>query len=218
MYRILKGLAVNEASIKGQGEMVFLYRVVSNAGMSGAVMFTAAALVVVIGTVPAYAIPSPELVVGSLSSISQLIALASAILGGGAAAFGARAISRGKTGAQASPWPMRIAFGFMIVFMASAALNTYQYTAYRSEKQTRLEVNLQRPMPNIGGKSLDATLKEVSYGDQLKHPRGIGTGDLEALLNAQMRGERDDVVLLDIRESAETEMGTLPGAKIVRSG
>ena len=111
---------------------------------------------------------------------------------------------------------MRIAFGFMIVFMASAALNTYQYTTQRNERQTRLEANLQRPMPNIAGKSLDATLKEVSYGDQLKHPRGIATGDLEALLNAKMRGERDDVIFLDIRESAETEMGTLPGAQIVR--
>ena len=61
---------------------------------SSAVCGAAAALV--IGTQPAFAIPSPELVVGSLSSISQLIALVSAILGGGAVAVGARAARRGQ--------------------------------------------------------------------------------------------------------------------------
>ena len=38
-----------------------------------------------LGTGQAFAIPSPELVVGSFVSISQLFALASAVLGGGAA-------------------------------------------------------------------------------------------------------------------------------------
>ena len=38
-----------------------------------------------LGTEQAFAIPSPELVVGSFVSISQLFALASAVLGGGAA-------------------------------------------------------------------------------------------------------------------------------------
>src|SRR4051812_44373429 len=98
---------------------------VSRAGKTGAALVGVAVAMMVAGADPAYAIPSPELVVGSLSSISQLIALGSAILGGGAAAFGARALSRGK-GAKVSPWPVRIAFGFMIVFAASAALNTYQ--------------------------------------------------------------------------------------------
>ena len=40
---------------------------------------------------PSYAIPSPDLVVGSISSISQLIALASAMIGGGAVVVGVRA-------------------------------------------------------------------------------------------------------------------------------
>ena len=64
-----------------------MYRVacVSRAGNTGAAVVTAgfAIALMVAGAEPAYAIPSPELVVGSLSSISQLIALGSAILGGG---------------------------------------------------------------------------------------------------------------------------------------
>src|SRR3954467_7179164 len=73
---------------------------VSRAGKTGAALVTAgfAVALMLAGAAPAYAIPSPELVVGSLSSISQLIALGSALLGGGAAAFGARALSRGKGG------------------------------------------------------------------------------------------------------------------------
>ena len=47
------------------------------------------------GTEQAFAIPSPELVVGSFVSISQLFALASAVLGGGAAFATMRARKRG---------------------------------------------------------------------------------------------------------------------------
>src|SRR6266700_8128610 len=43
----------------------------------------------------AFAIPSPELVVGSFVSLSQLFALASAVLGGGAAFATMRARRRG---------------------------------------------------------------------------------------------------------------------------
>ncbi len=56
----------------------------------------------------------------------------------------------------------------------------------------------------------------MSYGDQLKHPRGISTDEMEKVLEAKARGELPNTFLLDIRETAETEMGTMPGAKIVR--
>ena len=71
-------------------------------------------------------------------------------------------------------------------------------------------------MPNIAGRSLDPTLNEVSYAEQLRNPRGISTEDAEKLLGATLRGERPDVKFLDIREDAETEMGSLPGASHVR--
>jgi rhodanese-related sulfurtransferase/membrane protein insertase Oxa1/YidC/SpoIIIJ/phosphohistidine swiveling domain-containing protein len=168
-----------------------------------------------IGSSSAHAIPSPELVVGSLSSISQLIALASALLGGGALAVGARAARRG--GQQASPWPMRFALGFATVFMVSVGVNIWQYMSYSDSVRERLEATLNRPTPRAaGGRTLDPTLKEVSYADQLKHPRGIDTGDLETILKAKERGEHPNMFMMDIRETAESEMGTMPGAQIVR--
>src|ERR1700704_6676767 len=52
------------------------------------------------GTEPAHAIPSPELVVGSFVSVSQLFALASAVLGGGAAFATMKARKRGGSAAM----------------------------------------------------------------------------------------------------------------------
>src|SRR4030088_423277 len=57
-----------------------------------------AALVCLGGIGPAVAIPSPELVVGSFTSISQIFALASALLGGGAAVATFRMRARGAPG------------------------------------------------------------------------------------------------------------------------
>src|SRR6188472_2152040 len=51
-----------------------------------------------IATGPALAIPSPELVVGSFVSLSQLFALAAAIFGGGTAYATMRARSNGSKG------------------------------------------------------------------------------------------------------------------------
>ena len=177
----------------------------------------AAGLVVVLaavlaGTGSAFAIPSPELIVGSFTSISQLFALGSALLGGGAAVATMRMRARGA--------PTRSAFavlvGALLVLTGSLGLNVYQYVAYGADRQARLEATLTRPMPNVGGRSLDPALKEASYDDQLRHPRGISTADAEKLLAETLRGEHPDVVFLDIRENAETEMGSLPGSTRVR--
>src|SRR5262245_5314285 len=139
---------------------------------------------VLAGGAPAFAIPSPELVVGSLSSISQLLALVSAILGGGAAVVGARAAARGGAAAGISRWAWRVAAAFGLLFVVSLGFNIYQYTTYAGEKQARLEATIARPMARLGGRSLDPTLKEVTYGDQLRHPRGMSTEDIENVLLA----------------------------------
>src|SRR5690348_365970 len=122
---------------------------------SASVRLLAAAAVVLIGTGSALAIPSPELIVGSFTSISQLFALGSALLGGGAAVATMRMRARGA--------PTRTAFavlvGALLVLAASLGLNVYQYVSYAAAKQARLEATLTRPMPNLGGKSLDADLK-----------------------------------------------------------
>jgi rhodanese-related sulfurtransferase/membrane protein insertase Oxa1/YidC/SpoIIIJ/phosphohistidine swiveling domain-containing protein len=177
---------------------------------SASVRLAAGIAVVLAGTGSAFAIPSPELIVGSFTSISQLFALGSALLGGGAAVATMRA-----RGAQ-SRTTFAILVGALVVLAASIGLNVYQYASYGAERQARLEGTLTRAMPSIAGRSLDPALKEVSYDEQLKHPRGIGTGDAEKLLAETLRGEHPEVVFLDIRETAEAEMGSLPGATRVR--
>ena len=167
------------------------------------------------GTGQAHAIPSPELVVGSFVSISQLFALASAVLGGGAA-YATMRMRRGVS-AQASRALLYTTIALFVLLAGSVGVNIWQYVTDSNARQERLEATLTRPMPRAtGGQSLDPTLKEVSYGDQQRSPRGISTGDLEKLLEAKARGERQDTFMLDIRETAETEMGTMPGAKLVR--
>jgi rifampicin phosphotransferase len=61
----------------------------------GSGRIAAAIAVLLLGGGSAQAIPSPELVVGSFTSISQLLALGSALLGGGAAVATMRLRSRG---------------------------------------------------------------------------------------------------------------------------
>jgi rhodanese-related sulfurtransferase/membrane protein insertase Oxa1/YidC/SpoIIIJ/phosphohistidine swiveling domain-containing protein len=167
------------------------------------------------GTSQAFAIPSPELIVGSFVSISQLFALASAVLGGGAAYATMRARKRGSS-AEMSRGLLYTAVGLFAVLAVSVGVNIWQYVTDANARQERLEATLTRPMPKSGGTSLDPTLKEVSYAEQLRNPRGISTEEMEKLLEARARGERQDTILIDIRETAETEMGTMPGAKIIR--
>ncbi len=166
--------------------------------------------------VAAHAIPSPELVVGSISSVSQLIALVSAMLGGGAAAVGVRASLKRGAGPHAGRGAFRLAAVMILAFAVSAGFNVYQYVTYESERQARLQATLVRPARLPGTRILDPTLKETSYKDQARHPLGMPSNEAARLL-AQMRsGKRKDVVFLDIREDAENEMGTLPGARHIR--
>ena len=177
---------------------------------------TVAALALcLLGTEQAFAIPSPELIVGSFVSISQLFALASAVLGGGAAYATMRARRRGGS-AEMSRSLLFTALGLFAVMCVSIGLNIWQYVSESNARQERLEATLTRPTPKIGGQSLDPMLKEVSYGEQQRHPRGISTAELEKLLEAKGRGERKETFMLDIRETAETEMGSMSNATMVR--
>ena len=158
---------------------------VVNQGRDQLVKICTAGLLILALETPAFAIPSPELVVGSFTSISQLFALCSALIGGGATVATLRMRSRGAQTRSI----FAVALGAFVLLALSVGFNVYQYTSYSGDKQARLEATLTRPMPNIGGRSLDPTLKEVSYGDQLKHPRGISTDEAEKLLGATLRGE-----------------------------
>src|SRR3954451_17639745 len=74
------------------------------------------------GTDQAFAIPSPELVVGSFVSLSQLFALASAVLGGGAAFATMRVRSRGGSAAM-SRGLLYTAAGLFVLLAGSASFN-----------------------------------------------------------------------------------------------
>jgi rhodanese-related sulfurtransferase/membrane protein insertase Oxa1/YidC/SpoIIIJ/phosphohistidine swiveling domain-containing protein len=189
-------------------------RVAGSAVFTIVSMFGALALCLA-ATGQAFAIPSPELIVGSFVSISQLFALASAVLGGGAAYATMRARKRGGS-AEMSRGLLYTALGLFAVMCVSIGANIWQYVTESNARQARLEATLTRPMPKSGGTALDPTLKEVSYAEQQRNPRGMSTEEMEKLLAARARGERQDTILLDIRETAETEMGTMPGARTIR--
>jgi rhodanese-related sulfurtransferase/membrane protein insertase Oxa1/YidC/SpoIIIJ/phosphohistidine swiveling domain-containing protein len=166
----------------------------------------------------AFAIPSPELVVGSISSISQIFGLLIAALGGGATLLGVRAAtSRTHTSAFARrAWPVTI--GAVILGLAlSIGGNYYQYTSQQKALQDRLEASLIRPTPlGPDGKPLDDAIREPTLADQFNSPHGMATSDVEKLIEAKKRGERDDILLFDIRESVEIEMGSPTGAVPLR--
>ena len=87
-------------------------RVADAAVFSLTSMFAALALCL-LGTGQAFAIPSPELVVGSFVSISQLLALMSAVLGGGAVFATMKARRRGGS-AEMSRGLLTIAAGLFV--------------------------------------------------------------------------------------------------------
>ena len=164
---------------------------------------------------PAFAIPSPDLVVGSLLSVSQLLALGSAILGGGGAVYatargrryGWRVVSRGfVTGTVV----------LLVLFCGSLAFNIYQHLEQASERQARLEETLSRPSRTPGSLRGDPEVKELSYPRQMRHPNGMTTAEADTLLKTQKAGTQRDLIFLDVRERAEREMGTLPGAIFLR--
>ena len=165
---------------------------------------------------PALAIPSPELVIGSLSSISQLVTLLTAMLGGGAAIVGARTSRSSLHPVGSRRWAPVIVGGIVLVCAISFVCNVHQWFDYRDERTSRLEATLLRPAHAPGVPKHDPSLKELSFNEQLKHSLGLSTTDADARLAAKARGEASNVEFLDVRETAETEMGTLPGAHAIR--
>ncbi len=165
-------------------------------------MLTSVGLVV---SAPAQAIPSPELIVGSLTSGSQLLALASGL-------FGSLAIVGIGVRSGAS---RRMIGGLLIVLALAVAGNIFQYIHSSNEKRDRLEATLARPSRTPGMPVVDPTLKEINFADQTRHPLGISTRESAELLERAAEGD-DSVMFIDVREAAETATGTLSSAIIQR--
>lgn len=177
---------------------------------------TALATTLCVMATPAAAIPSPELVVGSLTSLSQLAAVLSALLGGGAVAAGARFAGRQENMGQLRRL-RRLTAVFALTAFAAAAAALYLYVAGLNRDQARLEATLLRPTPKAAdGAALDPLLKEIPFSAQVNHPRAITTREAHAIAEAVAKGNSSQWIILDIRETAETEAGSLPGSIKVR--
>ena len=165
---------------------------------------------------PSYAIPSPDLVVGSISSISQLIALASAMIGGGAVVVGVRAGANGAGSGRAAriAWRVAIAATVLVCVSLGGQLLSVFNAAIGSSDPTQAAIL--RPTVTTEGRTLDPDLKETSYGEQARSPRGISTGQMATLLEEKQHGLEGNDVILDVREPAETATGMFPNATPVR--
>ncbi len=167
-------------------------------------------------TQPTLAIPSPELVVGSLSSLSQLTALLSAIFGGGALAFGSRLV-KGRKGAADTRRIKHIALACLAAALCGFGLAIHTYHKGQSSERTRLEQTMLRPTPKAAeGETLDPLLKEIPYSKQVTHPRALTTGEASQIITHVAADNAPGWMILDIRETAETEMGSLAGAVKIR--
>lgn len=161
----------------------------------------------------AYAIPSPELIVSSLSSLSQLWGLAGAVAGGGALAIGARAGKSNAGNAALQRWFLAV----LAVAIVAIGLDVWLFIGAQAERTARLEAAITRPTPKRGdGKTLDPLLREMPYAKQVESPMGLTTQQIEALLAEIEAGKRPDIITLDIRETAETEQARLGNARPVR--
>ena len=160
---------------------------------------------------PAHAIPSPELIVGSLTGLSQLGALVAALLGGGTA----MALRRGRRGDQRrnSAAQLRVTLALLALAGLLGGLNVAQWSSHRAERQARLESTLARPSRLPGQPQLDPTLKELNFAEQQRHALGLSTEAAQTLIP---RAAQDGTLILDIREPAEVEMGTFSGARAIR--
>lgn len=165
---------------------------------------------------PANAIPSPDLIIGSLSSLSQIAMLAAATIGG-LAVTGARLRLGGeKKLAPASPRRRVVLWIALGALVLSLGGNLYQHLARNDAELARYQATLVRPSHNPGEPILDPTLKEESYGEQLVDPNGISTQDLAALLHDADQGQATDINFIDTRETGETQLGELRHFTAVR--
>lgn len=162
----------------------------------------------------ALAIPSPELVIGSVSSLSQVFAVGFAAVTGTAALIAKRFGFATKTGHRQTRFPVRFITALLLIATVFGALNIWQYRTQQAEELARLQATLVRPAQFDGTQIQDANLKETSFDKQAKSPLGLSTQEAERLLENTDDGQK--TLFFDVRETGEHQMGTLPGAQHVR--
>jgi len=171
-------------------------------------IFAAAAMIFLPAV--AYAIPSPELIIGSVSSLGQVFAVGFAMVSGLGAIVATKLGFSPKKGGAAKRYPIRLITSLIAITLALIALNYWQYDTKRSTELARLQATLVRPAQFSGTTIKDTTLKETSFSRQQDHPLAISTNEAAALLAG------GNTAFYDIRETGENAMGTLPGATHIR--
>lgn len=162
----------------------------------------------------AAAIPSPELVIGSVSSLSQVFAVAIAAVSGAGALMAKRfGFAPGKSGGS-KRYPVRLILTLVAFAIVFAALNIWQFRSHQAQELARLQGTLVRPAQFEGTQIQDANLKEASFSNQSENSLAITTDQAQKLLDTQ--AEQQSVLFVDVRETSEHQMGTLPGAEHVR--
>ncbi|KIC15844.1 PEP-utilizing protein [Leisingera sp. ANG-Vp] len=160
--------------------------------------------------IAALAIPSPELVIGSVSSLSQVLAVGIAMVSGLGAVVAAKLGFTPKAGGSRLRYPVKLISFLIVAAIALAAGNYWQYSSHSTAELARLQATLTRPAQFDGTTIKDATLKETSFSKQENHPLAMSTTDAAAALGD------GSTLFYDIRETGENAMGTLPGATHIR--
>ena len=155
------------------------------------------------------AIPSPELVIGSVTSLSQIFGIALATITG-AGAHTAKRFGINATG-HATTFFKYFLLILCAICIILTLLNFWQYQHRKTTELVRLQQTLVRPAQFDGSSIKDANLVETSFTNQISSPLAIST-ELATKLSETPKG----AMFIDVREDGEHAMGTLPGATHIR--
>lgn len=166
------------------------------------------ALLLMLQSGVALAIPSPDLVINLSASVAQLLGLLSVVFGGFAMSAKKKAAKKNR-GTSLGGKVMLAVAGIMLI--GSLAANVLQYTGALDAKNQRLHTNLVRKSIENGEAVGDTNLKTLSFSEQLDHPQGISTETLAQWLDSDI-----PVNIIDVRENEEFETGAIEGAAHLR--
>ncbi len=162
----------------------------------------------------AFAIPSPELVIGSVSSLSQVFAVGLAAMTGTGALIAKRFGFNPPAGRRQTRFPARLIAVLLLIVAVLGMFIIWQYRTQQASELKRLQATLVRPAQFEGTRIQDPDLKEASFGQQSENPLAVTTEEAQYLL--ENSGGNAATLFFDIRETGEHRMGSLPGAKHVR--
>lgn len=149
------------------------------------------------------AIPSPDVLMNLFATAAQVMGLLVLWLGGGMLSRSRQPGSATSSHRQ-SRWPLGLAVLGLLVTAGAFLLYHLDVVDARNR---RLSANLWRSSQEAGKKVGDASLKTLSYSEQVKHPRGATTEQMQNWLES-----KEPLNLIDVRETEEVEMGAIDGS------